>query len=305
MFDNVDINFWVLLIIITVTIVLWVGYRILQNKSDVDLLKLEKKAKKMHKEMLADTPEITDINTQIDKTHNTKTKPKKLDPIDGIMIRQFICNKSYVSDPMGLVDLIYDNLGTNPFPVKIRKSRDIIRPYDLSEIDLIAKCPGDVHDICKKILIENISENENNDNDLTSEQIVIQMIPPQYMREYILSCTDGNIDKLYQINTDPNNKNIIELISLKNLHIHNKKYLRKILYAQHKKTGTTSGTFDIGFYCEELMLPFSDSMTTIVRPTLGITGLSVSPQIVTQMSKDTDIPDPRNQMISYPYIANN
>ena len=108
-----------------------------------------------------------------------------------------------------------------------------------------------------------------------------------------------------EINTDPNNKNIIELISLKNLHIHNKKYLRKILYAQHKKIGTTTGTFDIGFYCEEPNLPFSESMTTIVRPTFGIVGISVSSQIITQNSKNANTADPRIQMISYPYITDN
>jgi hypothetical protein len=217
------------------------------------------------------------------------------DPIGGAgycaYTNQFKIDGSDISNPHQIIDLIAEN-GLQ-YPLRFRLSRDILRPLDLSTHDMVADSPDDIIKICKTL---------TTGYDI-QDDIVIQELPNHTYEmggEYVLSCTDGNIDKLYQIHY--RGKHIIEQISLKNLDPYNKKFLRNILYAQHKKVGTVKGVFDIGFFTYDPKIAFDESMTAIVKPMIVFIGISVNPKPIIQTDPDDmDAANIRSDMISYPY----
>lgn len=218
------------------------------------------------------------------------------DPIGGngycAYINQFIIDGSDISHPGQIINMIGEN--GMQYPVRFRISRDILRPLDLSTHDMVANSPDEIIDICKTLV--------NGYN--IQHDIVIQELPASKYNmggEYILSCKDGVIDALYQIHYY--NKRVIEQISLKNLDTYNKKFLRNILYAQHKKLNTVRGVFDIGFFTYDPKIRFDKSMTAIVDPMIIFVGIAVSPEPVIQIDpNDIDKENIRSEMISYPYV---
>ena len=79
---------------------------------------------------------------------------------------------------------------------------------------------------------------------------VVQEIVPG--NQYIISCFDGIVDKIYQ-----KKKNKVMPISLKNICLENKKYMREIIKKQHAKIGTVKGIFEIGFISTHPTVPFN------------------------------------------------
>jgi len=126
------------------------------------------------------------------------------------------------------------------FPFRIRSAKDITRPLTVNEIIIY---DSDALNKWCSILAK--------DHEL-SLGIVIQQAHSSTNNEYILSCTDGIIDKLYIVS------NPLKSIALKNLSVQNKKILRKILYEQHKKYGTVKMIVDVGFTCGSLQNSFHD-----------------------------------------------
>lgn len=230
-----------------------------------------------------------------------QTKPEEND--DGrvnICVHQFRCEVSHIDDSQKLLKIIENN--NIAYPLRIRRATDILRPLDLMEPDMIAQRPEHVDMICHAI------QTQHN----ISDDIAVQQIP-KTMNEYILSCTDGVIDKMYQVHSEKKHKYAIEPYSLKNLSIENKKFLRRILYLQHKKLGSVKGTVDIGFFCHHPSVGFTNISNQIdendVHNPLIIVGLSRSTSSLDPFIYDHDKQnqevDPRNNMISYPYTEDN
>ncbi len=115
-----------------------------------------------------------------------------------------------------------------------------------------------------------------------SNGLVVQEILPG--NEYIISCFDGTVDILYELK---NNK--VLTISLKNICLENKKFMREIIKKQHSKIGTVKGIFEIGFISSHPTVPF------INDPLFKFVGINVA--VNGTREKYYNI----NDTISYPY----
>lgn len=190
-----------------------------------------------------------DLDTNIDSTSTNSTstddlildtEPIKSNPIkqNPYTIRQIRYPKEDLINSQKLLEDLEINGIT--FPFRIRSAKDITRPLTVNEIIIY---DSDALNKWCSILAR--------DHEL-SLGIVIQQSHNSTKNEYILSCTDGIIDKLYIVS------NPLKSIALKNLSVQNKKILRKILYEQHKKHGTVKMTVDVGFTCDSLQNSFHD-----------------------------------------------
>lgn len=294
--------------------VLWLGFGRTENQGNADdesKLNSKQKHKKSHDKKIKkkdrqDTEYHSKKNPTVDeelelvKLLTSKRRKDK----NSISIRQFRCEISDVEAPQNIITSIEQN--NISYPVRLRRAKDILRPIDLSENDLVASTPEDIIMICKRLVSE-----YNIQDDLVVQQL------PEDKQEYILSCTDGVIDKMYLIRSDLQKRPVVENVSLKNLSLDNKKYLRKILYLQHKKIGRTKGTFDIGFFCSHPSIEFEVSgkdEEDRSKNNIKIVGISVGPAPVpiiqgseqgSEQRSDKDLDpqsDPRTWMMSYPYI---
>jgi hypothetical protein len=165
------------------------------------------------------------------------------------------------------------------YPIRIRSSRDIVHPDSSGSIapDEEINDMFQFMNIIKKI--QKIGKNNK-----MWEKIVIQEVP-RGGTEYILSCLNGIVDKFYVIN-----RGSVEGLSIKKISDSNMKYLRKILFAQHKKLGTINGIFELGFFVDNLKQPLTKN------PTFKYVGISIT--FVT--SRDESVTD-LSKLISYPY----
>ncbi|VBB18763.1 hypothetical protein YASMINEVIRUS_1295 [Yasminevirus sp. GU-2018] len=146
-------------------------------------------------------------------------------------------------------------------PLRVRPAHDILRPITPDGADTVVKSKKALVALCK-----NISTNYDLPYGAVVQEDKRSSDTGTY--EYILSCTDGVVDKFYVVNReiDPTKKNgkVVQQISMKNLSDQNKKILRKILYEQHKKHGSINMTVDVGFLCKNPQLPLSDDDTFCV-----------------------------------------
>lgn len=165
------------------------------------------------------------------------------------------------------------------YPVRIRSARDIIHPDESGTIGPNIQINDTLQLISTLDKIQQLAS-----HDKMWEKIVIQEIPAEGT-EYIISCLNGIVDKLYVVN-----QCTVKEISMKNMSDQNKKYLRKIIFAQHKKLKTVNGLFELGFFANQLSKPLADD--TSLRY-VGVTA-------VLEMSRDISKKDPL-KLISYPY----
>lgn len=303
MFTNQTV--WVSIIIISMVVVLWIIFKsgdVVETSDESIVTESKHKNKKKHNKK--NIEKSSHVNNQINdheisNHHVIDEQYQTPNTTRSISIKQIRCDVSEIKNPSSIIDLIEQNSIT--YPVRIRRAKDILRPIDLTEPDIIATAPEHVLAICQKLTKEYDIQDD----------IVVQQIP-ENQKEYILSCTNGVIDKMYQVHFDTQNKHIVEDISLKNLSIDNKKYLRKILYLQHKKIGRVKGTFDVGFFCSHPSIGFDfkdsqDDDTHTQKNTITIVGMSVGPgPIVQTFDGDTnhraELTCGRAELISYPYI---
>lgn len=169
------------------------------------------------------------------------------------------------------------------YPVRIRSALDIIHPDSSGTIepDQWINNSSQLADTIDKIH----SQSKSTTHDKTWKKIVVQEIPlPQQCTEYVISCLNGVMDKLYVINSGRTKE-----VSLKNLSDQNKKYLRKIIFDQHKKIGTVSGIFELGFVVDSLDKLLENN------PDLKFVGITVT----LEMSRNIKVSP--SKLISYPY----
>ena len=303
-------------IIVSMLLFLWLR----SNNTSSDVIKT-KKNKSIRNELKRKIDNMYERQQQQQLEQELEQEDPKLKITRNVkrsmIINQFRCPGYVLKNPQQLLELIEQN--ELSYPVRIRLAKDILRPLDTSIGDSVAMAmkPEHITDLCEKLKIKyNIQNNQT--------YVVVQELPSDdddnILQEYVLSCTNGIIDKLYMIHiihsesalTQP----IIEDISLNNLSLQNKKYLRKILYQQHKKIGTINGTFDIGFFCDNLQTLFDISPSDKNKNKLLIVGISINSVPITQKTSNisnitiTSITSmaPENidmrteNTISYPYI---
>lgn len=179
------------------------------------------------------------------------------------------------------------------YPIRIRSARDIIHPDSSGTIepDYQINNPSQLAKSINQIFKIGLSNNMQKEfNYKLWEKVVIQEIPLKGS-EYIISCLNGVIDKFYVVNNGA-----IKEISLKNLSDVNKKYLRKIIFEQHKKLGTVTGLFELGFFASDLKTILSDD------PDFRFIGLSIVLELTRSRAKSIKNP---LKMISYPYRDKN
>jgi hypothetical protein len=212
----------------------------------------------------------------------------------GQSIKQFRLD---INDIKNLTDTDYENLSYKygfKYPIRIRSARDMIHPDTTGYINP----DEEIIDIKQLIdMFQNICNvAKYHGNNKIWEKIVIQEIPPPDCKEYIISCLNGVVDKLYTINDK-----VVKEISMKNISNENKKYLRNILFFQHKKLKTVKGLFELAFITNK---PLTESLAgNSSFKYIGITIYLNIPEDERDI-RDTKKIDPSKQ-ISYPYTGEN